>query len=107
MNVFLKEVSNRFKNYFVLIVMDGAPCHSQGVLDIPEHMMIEYLPPYSPQLNPVENNWEDMREKFFRNVVFESLDTLEDQLMVACQHYESQPEIVKSIAGWNWIIDSV
>ncbi len=34
--------------------------------------MVRTLPPYSPQLNPVENIWDDRREKFFANIVFES-----------------------------------
>jgi transposase len=106
MNVFLKEISKRFKDNFILIIVDGAPCHNQGILDISDHMMIEYLPPYSPQLNPVENNWEDMREKFFRNLVFESLDTLEDQLVEACLYYENNPDTIRSISAWNWIVDS-
>lgn len=87
--------------------MDGAPCHSEGVLEIPENIMITKLPPYSPQLNPSENNWDDMREKFFHNLVFDSLDSIEEQLIKACTYYGKRPDIIKSIAGWNWIINSV
>ena len=43
MNIFIKELSIRFKDYFVLLIIDGAPCHSQGVLDIPENIMITTL----------------------------------------------------------------
>ena len=39
-------------------------------------MTVRTLPPYSPQLNPVENIWDDMREKFFANIVFESMDAV-------------------------------
>ena len=107
MNIFIKELSIRFKDYFVLLIIDGAPCHSQGVLDIPENIMITTLPPYSPQLNPVENNWDDMREKFFQNLLFDSLCSLEKQLSKACSYYENNPDIIKSLSDWNWIIDSV
>ena len=86
--------------------MDGAPCHSEGVLEVPENIMITKLPPYSPQLNPAENNWDDLREKFFSNRVFDSLDALESQLIKACRYYNDNPNIIKSMAGWNWIINT-
>lgn len=106
MNVFLQELSQRFADNFLLVVYDGAPCHSEGVLDIPANMMVVKLPPKSPQLNPVENNWDDMREKFFHNLVFDSMKAVEEQLIIACNFYESHPEIIHSIASWEWIIKS-
>ena len=55
MNLFLKEVGQRHKGEFILMIYDAAPCHSPGALDIPENMMVWTLPPYSPELNPVES----------------------------------------------------
>ena len=55
-NVFLEELSTRYKDNFLLVVWDGAPCHSKGVLEIPDNIMVSELPPYSPQLNPSENH---------------------------------------------------
>ena len=69
------------------MIYDGAPCHSPGALNIPDTMTVRTLPPYSPQLNPVENIWDDMREKFFANIVFESMDAVENKIE-ACLHYE-------------------
>jgi hypothetical protein len=106
MNIFLKELSERFADNFVLIVADGAPCHKDSVLNIPENMMLVKLPPQSPQLNPTENNWDDMREKFFQNLVFESMTAVEEQLITASNFYESNPQIIHSIASWNWIINA-
>ena len=104
MNVFLQELSERFADSFLLVVYDGAPCHSPGVLNIPDNMMVVKLPPKSPNLNPAENNWDDMREKFFHNLVFDSMNAVEKQLIVACNHYELHQEIIQSITAWNWII---
>jgi len=105
MNVFLQELSKRYPKSFLLIVHDGAPCHSKTALSIPENMMIVTLPPHSPELNPTENIWEDVREKFFQNLVFDSLDALEDRLASACNFYEQHPKIVQSITGWKWIVN--
>lgn len=87
------------------MICDGAPCHSEGALNLPENMKIVSLPPYSPELNPAENGWDDMREKFFKNTVFDSLEAVKNQLVTACRFYEDNPQIIQSIAGWNWIIN--
>ena len=66
-----------------------------------------YLPPYCPQLNPSENMWEEIREKFFTNLVFDSIDAVMDKLEEAMIFYAKNEEIVKSITGFNWIITHV
>ena len=106
MDVFLKELSESHPQHFLLIVYDGAPCHSQNALSIPDNIMLTKLPPYSPQLNPKENVWDDMREKFFHNLLFNSMKAVEDQLVKACIHYENNPKTILSITEWNWIINT-
>lgn len=104
MNLFLAEIAARHKDEFILLIYDGASCHKPGVLNIPENMTIITLPPYSPELNPVENIWEEIREKFFQNMVFDSLDAVEICLSEAMVAMESKPNVVKSISGFNWIV---
>jgi transposase len=65
------------------------------------------LPAYSPELNPVENLWDELREKSFGNVVFDSLESLELHLAEALVELEDDHERVKSIVAWPWIIDSL
>ena len=62
------------------------------------------LPPYAPELNPVEHVWDELREKYLHNHVFDSLDALEDQLEVALRTFESNAPMVKSIVAWKWIV---
>ena len=59
MTFFLRHVRQEFPNDFILMVYDGAPCHSPGALEVPDHRMLLTLPPYSPELNPSENIWDD------------------------------------------------
>jgi len=60
-------------------------------------MRLISLPPYVPELNPVEHLWDELREKAFRNMVFDSLDALEDHLETSLRmietliHQESTP----------------
>ena len=90
---------------YILMIMDGAPCHKDGAMDVPKNMMIQRLPAYSPELNPSENMWDDMREKFFwKYIVFDSMTSVEDKLCEAMNHYaDDNPEIVKSITAFSWI----
>ena len=51
MKVFLDELARRHDGQYILMIYDGAPCHSPGALNIPDTMTVRTLPPYSPQLN--------------------------------------------------------
>jgi len=107
MSIFLDEVSVRHPNEHIGIIMDGAPCHTSGELKIPDNIRIIKLPPYSPELNPSENMWDEMREKWFGNCVFNSMNAVEKRMVQALQAIESDPQTVKSITGWNWILSSI
>ncbi len=107
MSIFLKEISERHPEDYILMVMDGAACHSGGELQIPDNIELLLLPPYSPQLNPVENLWDEMREKWFGNTVFDSMETVEDRLVNAILDFESDSKKMKNITGWDWILNPV
>ncbi len=105
MNIFLAEVSSRHENEYIYMIYDGASCHSSdNKLKIPDNMGVKTLPPYSPQLNPTEAIWEEMREKFFPNQLFESMAAVEEQLIDATLHFEKHPKKVQSIVGFKWIV---
>jgi len=103
MNIFLREVSARHEDELILMVVDGAASHGSEELNIPSNMNILKLPPYCPQLNPSENMWDEIKEKFFSNRTFASMDLLEDHLCATLKKYEESPAIVKSISKWDWI----
>jgi len=69
-----------------------------------ENVRTVFLPPYAPELNPQEHIWDELREKFFHNRAFDTLDALETHLEGALKSFESNPESMCSIAGWEWII---
>jgi transposase len=65
------------------------------------------LPPYSPQLNSQEHIWDELREKYFHNQAFDSLDALEEQLLEGLPYLEQSHHAVKSIASLDWILNCV
>jgi len=107
MELFLKEISSRYPDEYVLMVFDGAPSHRSESLTVPENMNIVGIPPYSPECNPCENIFDEMREKFFPNLVFDSMDAVEDQMVFALNSLENNPQIVQSISAWSWIIKNI
>jgi len=107
MQTFLDEVSSRHPGDRIVMALDGAGWHRSASLYVPENMRLLPLPPYSPELNPVENIWEELREKYFGNNVFSNMGALEEQLVVGLKHLEEHPEITKPISRWPWIINAI
>ena len=107
MQIFLDEISQRHAQEKILMVMDGAGWHKSKDLQVPENMKLCILPPYSPELNPQENIWEEIREKGFYNQAFVDLDTLEDHLVDELRRLENTPEITRSISSWPWLINAI
>ena len=103
MSVFLAEVSQRHANEFLLMVLDGAGWHRARRLQIPSNRKLIPLPPWSPPLNPVEQVWDEVREKWFANRVFASMDAVEEQLLTALKTLEGERARVASLTGFEWI----
>jgi hypothetical protein len=68
-------------------------------------MRLETLLPYSPQLNPVEHLWDEVREKWFANEVFDSLHGVEDRLVEALVALERNQDLVASITSFDWLFN--
>jgi transposase len=89
------------------MIADGAGWHQSTQLTLPDNLYLLKLPPYSPELNPVENLWDELREKSFGNLVFDSMTSLETHLEAALKNVESDIDRIKSIVSWPWIINSL
>jgi transposase len=107
MQIFLDEVAARHPQERLLMVLDGAGWHQSESLQLPANLRLLRLPPYSPELNPVEHLWDELREKAFHNRVFESIDALEEHLTIALRAMELDPPRVRSIVSWPWIMDAL
>lgn len=106
MALFLAEISKRYPNENIVMALDGAGWHKSQSMHIPSNIRLLSLPPYSPELNPVEHLWDELREKCFHNTTFDSLKKLEDQLVKGLRDMEHDTQRVQSICNWQWIIDA-
>lgn len=104
MSLFLDEVSQRHPNEFILMFADQASWHTATDLKIPANIKMADLLAYSPQLNPAEHIWEEVREKWFPNYAGKNLDQVEDRLAEALRTLENDPKRVQSMTGFSWIM---
>ena len=104
MELFLAQVAARFEDEFIIMFMDKAAWHTTAKLRAPENMAVLFLPPYSPQLNPVKHLWKEVRSAFFANRVFDSSSAVEDQLFDALAYMNANSALVQSFAGFSWIV---
>lgn len=89
--------------HFVLI-MDQAGWHKSRTLKLPEGITVLLLPPYSPELNLVENLWHDLRSHHLGNRRYEDYDA---QLEAGTNAYRSlTPETIRSVHRRSWIHQS-
>src|SRR5260370_7539413 len=73
--IFLDTLAKKYPRHFILLFVDGAGNHHGDELGIPANIMLHLLPPYSPELNPQENLWDEIREKIFKNYTLKSITT--------------------------------
>ena len=107
MQRFLDEIAARHPSDRIVMVLDGAGWHQSKALTIPANLRLLPLSPYSPELNPVEHLWDELREKCFHNSAFDSLTALEDHLEISLRVLENDHDRVRSIVAWPWIINSL
>jgi len=89
---------------YIIMVLDGASSHKSQDLMIPENIGLLRLPGYSPELNPQEHVWDELREKEFPNRVYDSLDGVKVQLEKGLQRFSSDASALRSLTAWPWIV---
>lgn len=104
MNGFLLQVSQAHRQEFIVMVVDGASSHKAKELVVPENIRLIPLPGYSPELNPEEHIWDEVREKAFPNLVLDRMELVVARLKQALKALAAAPERVRSITAWPWIV---
>ena len=91
----------------VLMTLDRAGWHRSKALRIAENLTLLFLPAYSPELNPVELLWWQMRDKHFSNQVFETADQLDKDVGDGWCAVTCEPEIIRSLCLFPWIESAI
>lgn len=103
MTLFLQQVAVDFQEYFIVMVVDRATWHMSKNLQVPDNLRLLPLPPGSPELNPTEHLWEDLRENELANHLFDSLDQVEGALSAGIKRLASQSEGLRSLTNFPYM----
>jgi len=89
-NLHLAEISAQVaRGAVAALIWDGAGWHRSSELEVPQNIVLIPLPPYAPELNPMENVWEYLRANKLSGCVWDTYD----EIVTACSD------------AWNWLID--
>lgn len=104
MNCHLAEIAKHVQpGAHAVIVLDGAGWHQTGKrLCVPDNISLLTLPPYSPELNPVENIWQFLRQNFLAHRIFDDDEAIVDACCKAWNALLALPGKIRDIASRNW-----
>jgi transposase len=104
MSLHLAEISTQVApGAHAVIILDGAGWHQTGgKLRVPDNISLLSLPPYSPELNPVENIWQFLRQNYLANRVFDTYTAIVDACCDAWNALVASPDLIRSIASREW-----
>jgi transposase len=86
-----------------VVLMDRAGWHWTGKLKCPDNLTIILLPSRSPELNPVENVWQYLRQNWLSNTVFEDYEAILDAGCDAWRKLIARPDLITSIGTRTWV----
>jgi putative transposase len=102
MQLHLNEISRHVtEGAHAVLLLDRAG-HTTGKLDVPKNITPIFLPSRAPELNPVENVWQYLRQNWLSNTVFENHDAIVDAACDAWRKLIAQPERITSIGMRKW-----
>ncbi len=102
-HTFLLELKKEHPDKLVIVVWDNAPCHRVKMHREIPGLIVLFLPPYSPQLNPAERFFEELR-KATANTIFTTIEEQEHAIDAALNALAADPERMKRLLGYQWIL---
>ena len=103
LSLHLAEISRQVTpGAHAVLVLDGAGYHIADDLVIPDNLSLLILPPYSPELNPIENVWQYLRQNKLAITVFEDYAHIVDKCCQAWNFFANDKAVVASITSRQW-----
>jgi len=104
-NVFLSEFSVRLpEDEHAVMIWDGAGFHTGKKVVVPDNVTVIVLPPYSPELNPIENLWHYLKSHYWSNRTYANYDSLEEAAMLAWREAVLDEELMKTVCAADHIV---
>jgi transposase len=104
MNKHLVEISAEVApGAHAILVCDGAGWHQRGKkLIVPDNITLLSLPPYSPELNPMENVWDYLRQNKLCTLVWPTYEDILDACQAAWRFLINDPDRIRSLGSRDW-----
>ena len=103
MSLFLAHMAAALADSFIVMLVDRAGWHLSRHVTRPENIRLLPQLPGSPELNPAEHLWEDLRENDTANRHFDALEQLETALCEGLNRLASDPERLRSMTNFPYI----
>ena len=105
MQLHLDEIARTVKRgAHAVLLLDRAGWHTSGALAVPKNITLILLPSRAPELNPVENIWQYLRQTWLSNRVFDTYDDIIDAACDAWRKLMAQPKTITSIGSREWAL---
>ncbi len=86
-----------------VMVLDQAGWHGSNALDVPDCVTLVPLPPYSPELNPVERVWLYLKQRFLSHRLHANYDAIVDAAATAWRQLTAETGRITSLCSYPWI----
>lgn len=100
--LFFDELEKAFPDKHIVVVFDNAPSHRPKIVQERKNLTCIFLPPYSPELNPVERFFEEVR-KSTANQIFKTLEEQEAVIEAAVKKLSLDESGMRRLTGYEWI----
>lgn len=103
--IFIDEFSKKYGDTINIMVVDNGRYHIARALEIPRNVKLIFLPPYSPELNPIERLWQLIKDKLASLGVFKNLEEVGKRVGDILSRLTSSE--VQSITGYQYIMNAI
>ena len=105
MDLFLAHFADTLdQDAHAVMMCDGAGWHDERALTVPDNVTLALLPPYSPELNPVERVWLYLRERFLSLRVLDDTEAIIDACCQAWIDLIAEPDRMRTLCAYPWIM---
>ena len=102
MQIFIDSFSKKIpKNKHVVMILDGSRAHKNGILHTNKNLTLYFLPPYSPELNPIEILWLFIKKKYLSFKLYNNIEEINERGVWAWN--KITPEMIKSICKCDYL----
>ncbi len=102
--IFLNEFSKKYSNSLNIMLLDNGAFHKAKKLIIPNNTVLLFFPPFSPELNPIERFWLDVKDQI-ASMIFHKLQDLADYVTSIIKKYSL--DAIASLTGYQYFVNAV